>query len=55
VEIAVVVTVIVTDEAVDPFNVTELGETPHVARDGTPEQLKGTVWSKPPAGETDTE
>ena len=40
---AVVVTVTVRDEADDPFNVREPGETLHVEREGAPEQLKDTT------------
>lgn len=51
---AVVVTVTVTVEVVDPFIARELGETLHVERAGAPPQARDTAWLKPPPGETET-
>jgi hypothetical protein len=51
----VVETVIMTEVMLAPLRVAELGETPHVDKDGAPAQLKDTVWLKPPPGETETE
>ena len=50
IEDAVVVTVTMTLEAVDPLSVTELGEGVQVAAVGAPVQAKFTVPLNPPPG-----
>ena len=53
-EEAIVFTVTVTEEAVDPFKVTKLGVTLQVERAGAPAQEMDTVWLKPPPGKMET-